>query len=166
MLTYLILVFAFINEGFSFQMFSDWFVYESYWFISCRFFWFFRYIIIYCENSNFSFQILVLLIAFSCLMVCANTFSTVLNCSGDAGHFYLVSDFGRIYAHMSLLNKILVWAEVYIYLFYHVEEAYHQFLYNSGTLIITSLFFWLKQFYRGKHSFVICLFSFFKQGGQ
>lgn len=115
MLTYLILVFAFINEGFSFQMFSDWFVYESYWFISCRFFWFFRYIIIYCENSNFSFQILVLLIAFSCLMVCADTFSTVLNCSGDAGHFYLVSDFGGIYAHMSLLNKILVWAEVYIY---------------------------------------------------
>lgn len=53
---------------------------------------FFRHIIIYYENSNFSCQILMLLIAFSCLMVWANTFNTILNYSRDSGRFYLVPD--------------------------------------------------------------------------
>lgn len=92
-----ILFFAFITEGFSFLMSSDWFVYEYYWFVYYGFpmvslLFFFRHIIIYYENSNFSCQILMLLIAFSCLMIWANTFNTILNYSRDSGRFYLVPD--------------------------------------------------------------------------
>jgi hypothetical protein len=68
------------------------------------------YTIILSANSDTfisSLQICTPLISFWCLIVLANTLSTILNRYGESGHPRLVPDFSGIASSMSPFNLIL-----------------------------------------------------------
>jgi hypothetical protein len=68
------------------------------------------YTMITSANSNAfitSLPICIPLISFCCLIVLANTLSSILNRYGESGYPWLVSDFSGIASSMSPFNLIL-----------------------------------------------------------